>query len=67
MKEDKKNIHIGIVENDSYFLKEVEERLSKLDNIASISSWASSELFLQDSNIKKIEILFLDIMLPGQN
>lgn len=60
-------IHIGIVENDLYFSKEVEERLSKIQNIATISTWESSEDFLKQNTIDNIDILFLDIMLPGQN
>lgn len=61
------DIHIGIIENDLYFLKEVEERLLKLQNIEKISVWESSEDFLKKNIIDTIDILFLDIMLPGQN
>ncbi|MDZ4727527.1 MAG: response regulator transcription factor [Leptospira sp.] len=58
---------VGILENDEYFLEEVKERLSGLDLISTIKSWNSAETFLRDSEHKKIDILFLDIMLPGMN
>ncbi|WCL47787.1 response regulator transcription factor [Leptospira sp. GIMC2001] len=63
----KDNLKIGIVENDDYFLTELNERLEKLSNIRNIQSWTSSEQFLMDLDNLDLDILFLDIMLPGMS
>lgn len=60
-------VNIGIVENDEYFLVELRERLNQLPSNKSIHSWTSSEIFLSDIHNLELDILFLDIMLPGMN
>lgn len=60
-------VNIGIVENDEYFLVELRERLNQLPSNKSIHTWTSSENFLSDIHNLELDILFLDIMLPGMN
>lgn len=64
---DTKKIRIGIVENDEYFLEEVKDTLSNIDCVSDVLSWNSAEVFLRDPKHKTLDILFLDIMLPGMN
>lgn len=67
MPDKSKVLKIGIVENDEYFLTEVKDRLSSLSYPKSIHTWTSSENFLSDIHSLELDILFLDIMLPGMN
>jgi DNA-binding NarL/FixJ family response regulator len=67
MEEKFDKLQIGIVENDEYFLAEVKGRLQSLSCPKNIHTWCSSEKFLQDIDLMELEILFLDIMLPGMN
>lgn len=60
-------VKIGILENDEYFLDEVKEILSGLEVVSEILTWTSAETFFRDPKLKNIQILFLDIMLPGMN
>lgn len=62
-----KNLKVGIVENDEFFLFELKERMQSITSIHNIHSWCSSETFLRDIESVDLEILFLDIMLPGMN
>ncbi|WP_244310077.1 response regulator transcription factor [Leptospira mtsangambouensis] len=64
---DSKTIRIGILENDDFFLEELKNRISELDNVSEILSWKTGEMLLRDPQHKNIDILFLDIMLPGIN
>ncbi|WP_244242741.1 response regulator transcription factor [Leptospira bouyouniensis] len=61
------SIRIGILENDEFFLEELKTRISELENVAEILSWKTGEMLLRDPQHKNIDILFLDIMLPGIN
>ncbi|MCW7497632.1 DNA-binding response regulator [Leptospira levettii] len=65
--EDKNQIKIGILENDEYFLGELKDRISELKNVSEILTWQTGEILLRDPRHKSIDILFLDIMLPGIN
>lgn len=57
---------IGIVENDEVFRTEVVRRLDPIDLVrAPVRAWNSAELFLRDSGREQIDLLFVDIMLPG--
>ncbi|MCW7482295.1 response regulator transcription factor [Leptospira kanakyensis] len=58
-------IKIGILENDDFFLEELKNRISELANVSEILSWKTGEMLLRDPQHKVIDILFLDIMLPG--
>ncbi|MCT8334807.1 response regulator transcription factor [Leptospira sp. 85282-16] len=60
-------IKIGILENDDFFLEELKNRISELANVSEILSWKTGEMLLRDPKHKSIDILFLDIMLPGIN
>lgn len=64
---EKKKLRIGIVENDELFSEEVVERLSQIEDVSDTKVWKSAELFLNDPNYNKIDILFLDIVLPGMS
>ncbi|MCZ8237621.1 MAG: response regulator transcription factor [Leptospiraceae bacterium] len=63
----KSKLKIGIVENDDLFLEEVVDRLSKIEWIGKVIGWKSSELFLRDNAYKDLDIVFLDIVLPGMS
>ncbi|MCW7502993.1 response regulator transcription factor [Leptospira paudalimensis] len=65
--EEKDKIKIGILENDEYFLGELKERISVINNVSEILTWQTGEMLLRDPRHKSIDILFLDIMLPGIN
>jgi DNA-binding NarL/FixJ family response regulator len=60
-------VKLGIVENDEFFLAEVQERLQSITCIQNVHTWSSSERFLHDIENVELEILFLDIMLPGMS
>lgn len=64
---EKKKLRIGIVENDELFSEEVVDRLSQIEDVCDTKVWKSAELFLNDPNYNKIDILFLDIVLPGMS
>ena len=58
-------MHIGIVENDPGFRDEIILRLKKLPGKPKISYWQSAENFLHEKDSIAIDLLLLDIMLPG--
>ncbi|MDF3818588.1 response regulator transcription factor [Leptospira sp. 96542] len=62
-----KNLKVGILENDKFFLNEVKERLKKISEIDSVLSWETAEAFFADPTYPSLDILFLDIMLPGMS
>ncbi|PJE00281.1 MAG: DNA-binding response regulator [Leptospira sp.] len=64
---DTKKIRVGIVENDEFFMEEVKDTLAKIEYVSEVLSWNSAEVFLRDPKYKTLDILFLDIMLPGMN
>lgn len=61
------NLKIGVVENDDFFLEEVKDKLSEIELVSKVYTWKSAEIFLRDSKRKNLDILFLDIILPGMN
>jgi DNA-binding NarL/FixJ family response regulator len=63
----KSKLKIGIVENDDLFLEEVVGRLSKIEWVGDVKGWKSSEVFLRDNAHKNLDIVFLDIVLPGMS
>ncbi|TGL75954.1 response regulator transcription factor [Leptospira jelokensis] len=60
-------LKIGILENDEFFLEELKNRISELTNVSEIHSWETGEILLRDPRHKTLDILFLDIMLPGMS
>lgn len=66
-KEELNQIKIGILENDEFFLEELKNRISELTNVSEIRSWETGEILLRDPSYKSLDILFLDIMLPGMS
>ncbi|EQA43432.1 response regulator receiver domain protein [Leptospira broomii serovar Hurstbridge str. 5399] len=65
--EEKKIVNIGIVENDSNYKEQIIKVLEALPQIGMLLHWESAEAFLQDKKGRGLDIVFLDIMLPGMN
>ena len=61
------NITIGLVENDFNFASQTISILKQTSGIDQIFHWESSETFWRDDNSKNLDIVFLDIMLPGMS
>ncbi|TGN08495.1 response regulator [Leptospira ilyithenensis] len=62
-----KEVKIGIVENDENFRNQILTILETTPGVLSVSHWESAEAYWKDENGKELDILFLDIMLPGMN
>ncbi|EPG75584.1 response regulator receiver domain protein [Leptospira fainei serovar Hurstbridge str. BUT 6] len=60
-------VNIGIVENDSGYREQIIKVLEVLPQVGMLSHWESAEAFLQDKKGRGLDIIFLDIMLPGMN
>ena len=56
---------VGILENDELFREEVKGILSQISSISEILTWKTAEEFFRDPQHKTLDVLFLDIMLPG--
>lgn len=67
MHEEKKVVNIGIVENDSSYREQIIKVLEALPQIGSLLHWESAEAFLQDKKGRGLDIILLDIMLPGMS
>ncbi len=62
-----KKTKIGIVENDENFREQILKILESTPNIESVLQWESAEAYWKDDKGRSLDILFLDIMLPGMN
>lgn len=60
-------IKIGLVENEANYRKAIEARLEKLPEVDKIYSWESAEDYWRDRKGRKLDVLFLDIRLPGMD
>ncbi len=64
---DPANIVVGLVENDAAFEAKIRAELEKVQEVREIRSWHSAEIFWRDSRGRGIDLLFLDIKLPGMD
>ncbi|AYV54051.1 LuxR C-terminal-related transcriptional regulator [Leptospira kmetyi] len=62
-----KNIKIGIVENDENYKNQILKVLESVPGVEEILHWESAESFWKDPKGSSLDIVFLDIMLPGMN
>jgi DNA-binding NarL/FixJ family response regulator len=58
-----KSTHVGIVENNTAYAREVQARLEKLPEIETVSVWHSAEDFLRTWSGDGPDLLLLDIQL----
>ncbi|MBE7437883.1 MAG: response regulator transcription factor [Spirochaetales bacterium] len=55
---------IGLVENDQEYRQTVKQQLEQISMVSRVQEWHSAEEFLRDSERSKLDLVFLDIMLP---
>ncbi|MBM9578556.1 response regulator transcription factor [Leptospira sp. 201903070] len=60
-----KNIKIGIVENDENYKNQILKILESVPNVKEIFHWDSAEAYWNDEKGRTLDIIFLDILLPG--
>ncbi len=60
-------IKVGIVEDDLRYRARTIEILEKNPAIEQVSAWSSAEGFWRDPFSREIDLLFLDVMLPGMD
>jgi DNA-binding NarL/FixJ family response regulator len=65
MKQD--NLIIGLVENDQAFAAQTAKVLESVSGISDVYHWTTSESFWHDERSNTLDLVFLDIMLPGMN
>lgn len=58
---------VGIVEDDLVYREKIQEELTAAPEIAQIRAWKSAEEFWRDEKRKGIDLLFLDVKLPGMS
>ena len=58
-------VTIGLVENDINFASQTVKILKEIPSVSEIYHWNSSETFWRDDKSRSLDIVFLDIMLPG--
>ena len=62
---EKKSIKVGIVEDDDKFLNHLKDRLNGYEPATVVNEWKSAEEYWQDPESKNLDVLLLDIRLPG--
>ncbi|MBM9502048.1 response regulator transcription factor [Leptospira sp. 201903071] len=60
-----KNIKIGIVENDENYKDQILKVLESVPHVDEILHWESAETYWKDPKGRTLDIIFLDILLPG--
>ncbi|TGK14472.1 response regulator transcription factor [Leptospira stimsonii] len=60
-------IKIGIVENDENYKIQILKVLESVPGVEEILHWESAESFWQDTKGRTLDIIFLDILLPGMS
>ncbi|MCB1310124.1 MAG: response regulator transcription factor, partial [Leptospiraceae bacterium] len=60
-------IQIGLVENDPDYHRRIESELNSLDDPYKLRIWNSAESFWRDAAARKLDLLLLDIKLPGMD
>ncbi len=63
----KKNLAIGLVENDLEFRATTEARLRSIPSVAKVYGWGSAEEYLREKTRPILDLIFLDIILPYKN
>ena len=58
-------LKIGLVENDDVFANQTIKLLKTIPKITEIYRWESAETFWRDKKGLDLQIIFLDILLPG--
>lgn len=61
----KLRIKVGLVENEENYRDAIRAKLEKLPEIGKIYSWESGEAYWRDRKGRGVDLLFLDIRLPG--
>src|SRR5690606_10075941 len=57
---------IGVIENDAEFREELLRQLSRFEFVrAPVREWESAELYLRETPRPALDLLFVDIRLPG--
>ncbi|RHX90784.1 LuxR C-terminal-related transcriptional regulator [Leptospira stimsonii] len=60
-------IKIGIVENDENYKNQILKVLESVPGVEEILHWESAESFWKDTKGRTLDIIFLDILLPGMS
>lgn len=62
-----RTIMVGVVENDPSFRDSLEAQLKNIDFIDNITLWVNAEKAYRDLQNQSVDILFVDIGLPGMS
>jgi DNA-binding NarL/FixJ family response regulator len=60
-------IRIGIVENDALFCQSFVERLKQIEGVCEVHAWQSAEAAYHDLQNISLDLIFIDIGLPGMS
>ena len=58
---------VGLVENDDEFVIRIQAELGDMPEIESIHVWETAEAFWRDPTARTLDLLLLDIRLPGMS
>lgn len=64
---EQKTIQVGIVENDALFCSSFIEELKKIPEVGEVHSWQSAETAYHDLPQLTLDLIFIDIGLPGMS
>ena len=62
-----KRLSVGLVENDAHFREQMKPAIAAAPGVAQVYQWESAEVFWRDPNGLKLDLLFLDVMLPNMS
>ena len=60
-----RRIKVGLVENDPVYVETIRERLDLVEAVGKVYCWESAEDYWRDKKGRRLDLLFLDIRLPG--
>ena len=60
-------VKVGLVENDLDYQNKIRDALEGMPEIGSVVAWESAETFWRDATGRELDLLLLDIKLPGMN
>ena len=60
-------IKVGVVENDENYRSELLTELERVPEISRVEAWESAEAYWRDRKGRKLDLLLLDIRLPGMD